>query len=287
MLPTFIIIGAMKAGTTSLYAYLSEHPDVFMSRVKETRFFAFDATNPDHVSQVPRVWPVTTREDYEALFEGITTESASGEASPNYLSSPLAPRRIRETIPGVKLMASLRNPADRIYSGYLMRCREGMESRPFWEAFQEDRELWWVASSFYYENLKRYYDQFERDRIKVILFEELKSDPMGVMKGLYRFIGVGDRFDPDVSKIYNKGGAPRNKALYRLMNPGARVRDALNAYVPDGVRSALRHLKNWNMKNEVSALREVFDDLINVYYDDIRRTEDLLRMDLSGWYRCP
>ena len=109
-LPNFLIIGAPKAGTTSLYSYFREHPAIFMPELKEPRFFGYEGQG-DRIR-----FPVRTLEEYTALFDGVTTETAIGEATPHYLVYPVAAQRIRDLIPGVRLIASLRDPVDRAYS---------------------------------------------------------------------------------------------------------------------------------------------------------------------------
>ena len=109
-LPNFIIIGAAKAGTTALYEYLGEHPDVFVSPVKETNFFS-----SGH--------PIGTQDEYEAQFAGVRGERAIGEASVQYIASKNAAAQMRDQLPDVKLIAMLRNPADRAFSHYLMQSR--------------------------------------------------------------------------------------------------------------------------------------------------------------------
>ena len=113
-LPTFIVIGAAKAGTTALYWYLAEHPDVFMSRLKETFYFAYGVDRQVTCSRRPRVhrFPVKTLAEYEALFAGAGAAKAVGEASPIYLEAPLAAGRIRETIPHARLVCILRHPSN-------------------------------------------------------------------------------------------------------------------------------------------------------------------------------
>ena len=128
-MPTFLIIGAGKSGTTSLYYYLKQHPQVYMSPVKEAHFFDQDeGEKPDFRgpgrSSPP---PITSIEDYRALFRGVTDETAVGEATPSYIYIPGAPGRIRRRIPDAKLIAGLRNPTDRAYSAFLHTVRSGRE----------------------------------------------------------------------------------------------------------------------------------------------------------------
>src|SRR5206468_5150499 len=126
MLPNFIVIGAAKAGTTALYWYLAEHPAVFMSRVKETNYFAFGLDGEGRLlygdPEVHR-FPVRSLSEYEHLFANAADAAAVGEASPIYLECPQAAARIRTLLPGARIICSLRHPVDRAYSNYLMALR--------------------------------------------------------------------------------------------------------------------------------------------------------------------
>jgi hypothetical protein len=286
MLPNFIIIGALKAGTSSLYNYLNQHPDVFMPSLKELRFFAFNEECSAHVKDAPRSWPITNLEGYMNCFKGVKMEKAIGEASPNYLHSSIAAVRINATIPSVKLIASLRNPAERLYSAYLMKYRSGEETRSFRRFFQEDsRDNRWMAWNSYYENLRRYYDIFDREHIKIVVFEELKRDSLGVVKRLYNFIGVDDRFTPDTAVAYNRGGIPRSKILHLLLEPSRNTRLHFSSYLPDWLRSIYRYIKALNLDQSKAMLEECYEEVIRFYLEDIKKTEDLIQKDLSSWYR--
>src|SRR5215210_1748036 len=154
MLPNFLVIGAGKSGTTSLYHYLRQHPDVYMSPVKEPLFFAAEGgrirfPGPDGrmISRAANPGAVTRMKDYRALFAGVSGKKAVGEASPQYLYTPEAPLRIKHYVPEAKLIAVLRNPVERAYSAFLHRTRLGREPlADFSEALrQEDsrmREGW-------------------------------------------------------------------------------------------------------------------------------------------------
>ncbi len=117
-LPNFLIIGATKSGTTSLYRYIGQHPDVYMSLIKELRFFVVNGSGaqlyrgPTDDSR----YPVTCLGDYLSYFEGAAAETAIGEATPEYLVVPEDPKRIRQRIPHARLIAILRDPTERAYS---------------------------------------------------------------------------------------------------------------------------------------------------------------------------
>jgi hypothetical protein len=136
-----------------------------MSPVKEPAYFASASDGAD--------W-VRTRAEYERLFEGATTQRARGEASPQYLNDEAAPDRIAADLPGVRLIVSLRNPVDRAYSSYLGRLAFGNERRGVVEALR--RDTYYFESSLYHASLSRYFARFERDRISVLLFDDLVGD---------------------------------------------------------------------------------------------------------------
>ena len=184
MLPNFIVIGAAKAGTTALYWYLEEHPDVFMSPVKETNYFAYGVDEGGNLlygdPDVHR-FPVKTLEEYEQLFNRAGGARAVGEASPLYLECPQAAARIRNRLPDVRLICSIRHPVDRAYSDYLMYLRRRGR------VFDPDRQLtraaeWarpdsrWMQVSRYYQQLARYFAAFPRDQIHVMLFDDFKTN---------------------------------------------------------------------------------------------------------------
>ena len=131
-MPNFFIIGAQKAGTTSLYRYLDQHPEIYFSPFNEPRFFAREI-NPDGEVVVQRFGGPSRRQPprlanldaYRALFRGVEGERAIGEASPTYIYAPGTAERIKKYVPGARAIALLRNPADRAYSPTCMPSRLG------------------------------------------------------------------------------------------------------------------------------------------------------------------
>ena len=141
ILPNFLIIGSAKAGTTSLHYYLNQHPEIYMTAVKEPRFFALEGKNlnfsgPD--KDIINSTSVTTYEEYIALFEEVSSEKAIGETSPLYLYSEKAIQRIHHYLPDVKLIVILRNPIDRAFSCYTHLLREGYESLSFADSLKAE-----------------------------------------------------------------------------------------------------------------------------------------------------
>ena len=209
--------GAAKAGTTALYHYLGQHPQICMSRTKETNFLALkddplDFRGPGDRDFISR-FSVTTLDGYREQFRGCEAKPAIGEASPLYLYSPRAVGLIGEVVPDAKLIAILRNPIDRAYSAFLHLVRDGRETvLDFGEALRLEDErirdgwehIWhYRRMGYYFAQLNRYYQLFDPSRIKVYLYHDFKSDPLAVLRDLFRFLGVDESFTPDVSTQHN------------------------------------------------------------------------------------
>lgn len=282
-LPNFLIIGAHKAGTTSLHRYLQQHPQVFLPALKEARFFSYNPDQPPAPSS-PYAWaetwhPIKTWEEYRALFDPVTTQTAVGEASPCYLNNPYAPGRIRQALPGVRLIASLRDPVERAYSGYLMSVRNGQETRPFMDIMRERPD--WHGVLTYYEPCRRWLDLFPRQSLLFIRAETLQDQPAAVLEGIFSHLDVDARFEVDTATQFNTGGLPRSKRLHRLLS--GRYVQLLRPYVPDALRGVLRPLKNANLRRAPGLSADERACLIELFRDHVLRLQDLLDMDLSDW----
>jgi hypothetical protein len=296
-MPNFLVIGAGKAGTTSLYHYLKQHPQIYISPVKEPNFFAFEGKKlnfrgPDAKNEIKRI--ITNIEDYRALFRGVSNEKAIGEISPRYLSHPEAPERIRRYVPDAKLIAVLRDPVERAYSSYLMWVRDGFEPcSSFSEAIQDEKRRiennWaggaYIYPGFYHEQLKRYFSIFNRNQIKIYLYEDFKTDPLYVLRDISRFLDVDDAFVPDISIKHNVSGIAKSKAWDLLLRPN-RLKNSLKAALPHSLheRIVIRVMSIKNRKLVKPPLSsEIRRELISVYRDDILNLQDLIQRDLSKW----
>lgn len=283
-LPTFLIIGAAKSGTTSLYEYLGQHPEVFMSEIKEPKYFAWDAERPS-----ARPWPgypvqaheVVDEDAYQALFAGASNEKARGEASVIYLESLFAPDRIRaELPPGVKLIVSLRQPAERAYSDYLMAVRRGWDGS-LAEGLAPEQHR--VQVGFYHRLLSRYYELFPAEDIKVLIFEEWREDPLSTISELSEFLGVGAGFEPRIGQRHNVGGLPRRKWLHKQMLLRTGWRRTLLKFTPKPLRRLGRWVYYNNLEHPGPMPAEVRRELTGLYRPDIVELQKLIGRDLSAW----
>ena len=292
-MPNFLIVGAQKAGTTSLHYYLKQHPQIYMSPRKEPHFFEgmhWDFYRPGRIMP-----PVTDLADYQALFEGVTDEKAIGEASASYLYSPKAPTLIKRSIPDARLIAILRNPADRAYSNFLHCVRGGRESTvDFAEALRVEEErikrnwgpLWhYKQKGFYYAQVKRYLDTFGRDLFKVWLYEDLRTQPLDVLRDVLEFLEVDDTFVPNMAIEHNTSALPRNKTLYRAAkklagrNPVLKLA-ILELCLPARPRQCV---KRRIFVQPPPFPAEIREQLLDSYTEDILKLQDLIGRDLSPW----
>ena len=196
--------------------------------MKETNFFALEGEELDFHAPRERavlessenVASVARIEDYRRLFEGALDETAIGEASPLYLYGPKAPERARHYVPEAKLITTVHNPVERVYSCYLMMLAYGREtitdySRALKAQEHRIRDKWehawhYKRMGFYYSQLKRYYDTFDRGQIRVYLDDDLSADTLGVLRDLFGFIGVDHTFVPNVSVMHNVSRTTKN-----------------------------------------------------------------------------
>ena len=284
-LPIFMIIGVAKAGTTSLYHYLDQHHQVFMCPDKGTNFFGYEDARAwkwtdEGAPPLLQHFQVKTIEAYEACFAGASDEIAIGEISPQYFRCPTAAQRIHDSIPDVKLVVSLRNPADRAFSGFLMRTRRGEVVKGFNEELTHESSH--VKESFYYRRLKRYFDIFPKHQIKVYIFEEFKKDPARILLDLFDFLGVGANFMPDTSIKHNPAAIPKNRLLNRLFYDPTLIR-VTKAMLPERVQVLAKGIQQQNLKPAPKLPAGLRAELLNLYREDIFKLESLLDRDMSIW----
>lgn len=295
-LPNFLIIGAAKAGTSSLHYYLSQHPQIFMPTLKEPKFFALvgEELNFQNPDQAINHDSINSLNDYQKLFREVTDEIAIGEASPIYLYSEKAAHHIRKYIPQTKLIVVLRNPVDRAFSCYTHLRREGYETLSFEDALQVEKQriennwahLWhYQEAGFYSKQLKPYLNLFDREQIKIFLFDDLCKDSLSLLQEIYKFLGVDADFIPDLEKR-NVSGMPKSLLLQKLLFRGNFLRDAFLSIFPRRLyRDFVKQIKKWNMGEKLSLDPCTRLHLQRIYRDDILELQGLIQKDLSMWLK--
>ncbi|MGI8539731.1 MAG: sulfotransferase family protein [Rubrobacteraceae bacterium] len=303
-MPNLLVIGAAKSGTTALYKYLGQHPDIYMSPYKEPHFFAFEGESLDFRGPrdraMMRYMTINAPDEYRALFDGATNESAIGEASPMYLYLPGTAERIKRHVPDAKLIVVLRNPADRAYSNFLHMVRDDREPCAEFSAALDDEERRiaenWYASwhykrmGFYYEQLKHYFEVFGAERVSVHLHEDLNFETVETLQDIFRFLGVDDTFTPDVSVRYNESGVHKSKSLKNihtyLLKPDA-VKSAVKPFIPLRLRRSVIASLVGGIRNK-NLVKPLYSDdmrkqLVEDYREDVLKLEGLIGRDLSAW----
>ena len=302
-MPTFLIVGAAKSGTTACYHYLRAHPDIYMSPVKEPRFFAYEGRRPTYTGSYDRAWvesAVIDLKAYQRLFDGATTEHARGEASVLYLHTPECAQRIRAHIPDVRLVAILRDPVERAYSQFLHHVRDGLTvDADFLEALDAEPSRidagWspiyeYANRGLYYSQLSRFYAVFSPQQIRVYLYEDFCGEPRRVLSDLYEFLGTSRDFVPPLDQVYNPSGVPRSRLVYRAYESLAKVARAAErrGLIPPGsldagvaprlARAFQRRLLDRKPMPDDARIR-----LRRFFREDTLKLQDLLGRDLSRW----
>ncbi len=282
MLPDFVVIGAFKAGSTSLHHYFGQHPDIFMTKVKEPNYFAFDPSDKAHVEMSRSHFMVSSLAEYESLFEDARVDQIKGEVSPYYLYSPIALQRMKEVVPAIKMIACLRNPVGRAYSHYLMRLRSGIETKSPEEAFSKD--AFWVKASLYADSIQRYQQMFGRDQLKFVLFDDLIGNPQMLMSELFNFIGVNPTYQVNTEYRFNPGGTPKFPLLHYGLSALKRI-PGLRQYTPPFIRNRLARIRDKNLVPAEVLAMGVQQQWLKYYQNDILRVQDILQLDLSSWFK--
>jgi len=296
MLPNFLVIGAGRAGTTSLHHYLKAHPSVYLPAVKSPSHFYCTTEAGEGTVPAPRVrqpYFVADPQAYEALFSGAAHHAAIGEVSPAYLATVHAAPRIAARLPHVRLVAILRHPVDRAFARFVGRLRDGLEPRTGFEDVVRDERReplersdavgTYLAASWVGHFLASYLERFPPEQIRIHLFDDFQRDPLGVMQDIYAFLGVDPHVTPDVSRRHNQsGGMVRNPLVRRLWSGTRAIRTSLRGFVPDSIRDqafaiVTRDLVPLTLDPGLRA------ELTELYRPDIERVSRLIGRDLSHW----
>ncbi len=302
-LPNFLIVGAPKCGTTALYYYLGQHPEIYMSPAKEPHFFS--TTHPDDSQIIRQMYPhplsnfIRDIHRYRELFAGATTEKAVGEASTSYLYyKDLSITNIKRFLPDwkdVKIIIILRNPIEASYSHYLMYRASGKEPLTFEEAFyaQAKRisEGYLTLAHFdrfrYTPQIRAYQEQF--DRVKILFFDDLRDNLPALLQEVFGFLEVERGFLPPRLDRFNATGIPKHQWVHHLLfrdNSFKRfLRPLIRLIVPKMHRATLK--EKIKVKNITKPpMSENMQKILRDYFrEDIRLLEEVVHRDLNCWLR--
>ena len=299
--PNFLILGAAKSGTTSLYHYLSQHPEIFMSRVKEPNFFACEGDKLDY--QGPgyayvRDWTVTDWQDYQDLFAGVKAK-ARGEASWSSFYYPLAAERIKHYCPEMKFILLLRNPIERAFSHHsYLRQYEKEPVADLMEAISLESQrieanYWadwhYIQLGFYSQGIKRYRTMFGKSKLKIILYEDFVRETTGILRDIFDFLEVDREYQSAAfTQTHNSTQLPRSQTLHRLFQTSRQVqlKQIVKTLIPESIYQSLKHNRD-RLERQTQYKPELFpqvrQQLEKIYRSEIAELEQLLERDLSSW----
>ena len=213
----FFVVGAARSGTTSLYNYLKQHPDLFLPNIKELNHFSKVESNQPQDYQRPKkeilyhTKIISSPEVYQDLYEEATAQQRKGDISPSYLWESNTAQRIFDHNPEAKIIVTLRNPVERAFSHYVMNLSVGYDTEPSFErAIQaKEKRIWgggnlYLEWSRYYQSLKSYYNLFPAEQIKVLIFEDWTSRKQESLEKLFHFLEVDPLHEIDLSDQFNQ-----------------------------------------------------------------------------------
>jgi len=293
MWPNFFIVGAARAGTTTLYEYLRRVPQVYLPRIKEPRYFLAGSLDQDIYGRVA----IGNTKNYLDLF-AKSDATAIGEATPEYLYHDSAARKIREKVPHAKIIITLRNPISRAFSHYLLlKALRNIEYsfddmiKSEWANNKLDlrgslRSPGIIECGFYSHGVTKYLELFGSERVKIIIFDEWTKDVINTLNGIVEFLNVNYKFDDSItiqkenaSRSYRRG----NVFLYSMMRRSRLLRHMyirLPAFAHDLLKdiyhrqvsrsSSSSYPPNESISNET---RELVRD---IYWKDVQELERIL-----------
>jgi len=214
--PNFFIVGAPRAGTTSLYQYLKETSGVYMSPTKEPNYFS--SINASSLSSPP----IKDEKKYLKLFSKVKDEKAIGEASPNYLRDPKSPELIHNAVPNSKIIIILRDPVERAYSSYLLRLSSGKTysfSQAIKQAIESDDDYKTriINGGIYFESIQRFQKIFGIENVKIFIFEEFIQDETATIKKILSFLGIDSEPPESIELTHNLLTKPRGRISLALL----------------------------------------------------------------------
>jgi len=277
--PNLFIVGAPKAGTTSLHEYLKKIPGIFMSEVKEPYYFCKTLIPIDHF-----LTPVRSKKKYLELFKNSKHEKIVGESSVWYLSDPDAATLIHQQVPNAKIIILIRDPVERALSNYLMlEGRNQFKTSTFHEQIQKEvREgIDYITphitldAGLYYNNIKRFIEIFGKKQVKIIIFEEFIVHTKEIMKDILEFLGINVSLKNFESPAYNFPVVPKYPLVNEFLNISiiSKLRQKL---IPEPMQRNIKKKLFKELKNEYKMTSEDRSFLKKYYNEDVKKLSTFL-----------
>lgn len=294
------IVGAAKSGTTSLYNYLLQHPNVFLPRVKEPNFYSnAESDNPaDYI--IPKKGKtchkrmIKDKSVYFSLYEDAKNEKILADASPSYLWDKNAAKKIYSDFPNAKIIILLRNPIQRAFSHYLMDLKYANQSeKDFKQAILNDQfaepKVWGKAHMYldiglYYEQVIRYLDVFDKKNVKIIIYEDFIKNTEQYLIQIFDFLNIDNSLvnKIDYKKVHNPYVVPRGNISKSFLKYKSKLK-LLKKLLPESLKDYLN--KEILFKESDKPVLKPEDKLflIDYYKEDIKKLQTLLGKEVSQW----
>lgn len=296
-LPNFVVVGAPKCGTTSLYHYLKQHPEVFLPERKELHYFSFPhlrerVAGPGDESILAT--SCRSLDEYRAYFTGVAGEKAIGDISPSYFYYAQVASEIRRLLGEPKIIVMLRDPVQKAFSQYMHLIRDARETLGFANALDAEQgrieqgysAMWrYAESSLFTARTRRFIEELGADRVKVVLFDDLTADPVGTVADVFRFLGVDPAVRVQLDSTFNRSGAPRSRWVASLITRPNPVTAVARRVLPLSLTGKVRDLLQRANTGAKHALDAPSRDRLQRYFaQDTRDLEALLRRPIP-WNR--
>jgi len=298
--PNLFLVGSGKCGTTTLYDYLSQHPDVFMSIPKEPAYFCKDFhKESDEFHKKQKFFFFRNKQDYLKLFSSAKTQKIIGEASTLYFPSKVAAKNIFEFNPDAKIIILIREPVDLLYSvhgEYVLRFRENIND--FFKALAAERQrrngenipkmvptpslLFYSDKVKFSSHIKRYLDLFDRKQVKILIYEEFRENNVKVFRDVLRFIGLDNHINIDL-RSHRSARKIRSNLLIKLLS------SSYISQIPKKIIKGKNYFKLRSSFYKLIAKKEprpqlppkIRKELMEKYKEEVEKTERLINKDLS------
>jgi hypothetical protein len=299
--PNTFIVGAPKCGTTSLYTWLKQHPNVFMpENIKEPAFFCTDFHKQANINNSFDYFAAPTEKEYKELFSEAEGHDVIGEASAMYLNSETAPKNIAEFNPEAQIIIMLRDPVEQMYSSYYHSVKTGMETATsFKQALQLEPQrkqgkklpnnrfpntYQYTDRATFSKQIPHYQKHFPKGQIKVILLDDIKEDAEKVYTETLEFLGLDIPDEkPDLSNT-NPGKVPRSMLINNAVkNPGFGIKKFVKRLLPERTRRSIKRflnlflVKDGNRPKLDPRLRQ---KLMDQHKENVKKTSELIDRDL-------
>ena len=300
MKPNLFIVGQPKSGTTALHQFLGQHPEIYMSSIKEPHFFCSDFhLESDRAYGKQRFFDFRSESAYLQLFAKAGDAKIVGESSTNYLYSQVAAQKIYNFNPDAKIIIILREPAKYLYSLHSHYVKFTEENEPnFLTALslEADRQqekitsprvtspsyLYYSQRIQYYQQVKRYCDRFGAEQIKIVIFEDFKSENERVYREILEFLGVDSSFTPEYDAV-NINKEVKFKSINNLVNsPLVKniSKNLLSQEFNEFVRDNIVEKFLWHQAPKATMPEDIKIQLMGQYRPQVEKVSELINIDL-------